>query len=217
MSPTPITVLMARRMSRSSFRERGFGRSAESVAEERPTLESPSMRFSTASLAVVSLLLSARADAAILPVGEMIRVSDGAGSENLALATAIRSDGAFLVAWTRISPYSNGYRQREAVAPPTTARLPRSDRSTSWRVTRIARSARLHSRTAAMSWAGRPTTATGTGAGARPDRRTGWSGVRVGRRPPEFFSFLRLFAWLRRRRIRRAVETHFTTGGGWIR
>jgi hypothetical protein len=69
------------------------------------------------SLTVLALLAAAAsvAHADLLPYGDPIQVTNDPAAVNYGVATAVQADGSFLVAWTRMMTYPNGYYDYEEV------------------------------------------------------------------------------------------------------
>src|SRR5258708_32105856 len=55
------------------------------------------------------------AAADLLPYGDTIQVTSDPAATNYGVATAVQSDGSFLVAWTRVMTYPNGHTTEEVV------------------------------------------------------------------------------------------------------
>src|SRR5579864_1695812 len=68
-----------------------------------------------ALLAVSAASAASVASADLLPYGDTIQVTSDPAATNYGVATAVQSDGSFLVAWTRVMTYPNGYTTGEVV------------------------------------------------------------------------------------------------------
>lgn len=68
-----------------------------------------------ALLAASAALAASPAAADVLPYGDTIQVTSDPAAANYGVATAVQSDGSFLVVWTRLMTYPNGYTTEEVV------------------------------------------------------------------------------------------------------
>lgn len=67
------------------------------------------------AVALLAALAASVASAGLLPYGNTIQVTSDPAATNYGVATAVHSDGSFLVAWTRVMTYPNGYTTEEVV------------------------------------------------------------------------------------------------------
>lgn len=66
-------------------------------------------------VALLALSAASVASADLLPYGDTIQITSDPAALNYGVATAVQSDGSFLVAWTRLMTYPNGYMTEEVV------------------------------------------------------------------------------------------------------
>jgi hypothetical protein len=67
------------------------------------------------AVALLAASVASVASADLLPYGDTIRVTSDPAATNYGVATAVQSDGSFLVAWTRVMTYANGHTTEEVV------------------------------------------------------------------------------------------------------
>ena len=67
------------------------------------------------AVALLAASAASVASADLLPYGDTIQVTSDLAASNYGVATAVQSDGSFLVAWTRVMTYPNGNTTEEVV------------------------------------------------------------------------------------------------------
>src|SRR5712692_6111554 len=67
------------------------------------------------AVALLAASAASVASADLLPYGDTIQVTSDPAATNYGVATAVQSDGSFLVAWTRVMTYPNGHTTEEVV------------------------------------------------------------------------------------------------------
>jgi hypothetical protein len=67
------------------------------------------------AVALLAASAASVASANLLPYGDTIQVTSDPAALNYGVATAVQSDGSFLVAWTRLMTYPNGHTTEEVV------------------------------------------------------------------------------------------------------